>query len=103
MEAAAKLAAGYHSARSIYRLLELAGCPGGSNAFEIGKKLDFKRDYFKARKNDEACKNLRRQQRKAKKAKWADQKAREGTQYMAGGFGRDEGLEQNKKNSKLVA
>ena len=64
MAATAKLPAAYlhYGVRSIYRLLELAGSPGGWDAFEIGEKVYSKRDYLTAKKMSDACKNKRRKQ-----------------------------------------
>ena len=64
MAVTAKLPAAYlhHGVRSIYRLLELAGSPGGWHVFEIGERLYSKRDYLMAQKMSDACKNQRRKQ-----------------------------------------
>ena len=52
MAATAKLPAAYlNGVRSIYRLLKLAGSPGGWHSFEIGERLYSKRDYLLAQKN----------------------------------------------------
>ena len=69
MSTAAKLAASYfnYGASLYYRLMELAGCPGGANTLGICNSLDDEQEYFAARKNDEAVKAERSKERKSEK------------------------------------
>ena len=91
MSTAAKLAASYfnYGASLYYRLMELAGCPGGANTLGICNSLDDEQEYFAARKNDEAVKAERSKERKSEEKKIDKNTAKEGKQYHAGEFGGD--------------
>ena len=78
MSAAAKLAASYfnHGASSYYRLMKLAGCPGGAHTLAICHSLNDKREYFAARKNDGTVKAAKSKQKIYKKEQEEDSERR---------------------------